>query len=464
MRKTKIVATIGPACDSEEAITQLIEAGVDVFRFNMKHGNVEWHSQRMGLIEKVCDRLGVRVAMMLDLQGPEIRIDHIPGGTRMLRDGETFRFVPEGENDVVLDRPQIFDEVKVGQTIYADDGFLEFKIVKVGKKFMEVEVVEGGELKERKTTNFVGAKLGVKALVEKDLEHLSLVARHHVDFVALSFVRRAEDMRELKEVMAKYKVDCGVIAKIEHPEAVEHFNEILAESDAIMVARGDLGIEYPMEEVPGLQKMMIRRAREEGKPIIVATQMLESMTTNVRPTRAEVSDVANAVYDSADAVMLSGETASGRYPLRAVKTMAKIAARVDKDCGWGEIGNGTAGLDQTGILLRAATEIAKGEEEVRVLVVLTDSGRKARLLSRLRPCLPVIALSKREKTVDMLKLSYGVIPMEFEYTKGERISKMGIGTILKKKGILEKGKFVLVYGNVAGDSGKTSVVRVMEIK
>jgi len=463
MRKTKIVATIGPVCDSEEAITDLIKAGVDVFRFNMKHGNVEWHSQRMSLVEKVCDKLGVRVAMLLDLQGPEIRIDHIPGGTRLLKQGDRFKFVPEGENDVVLDRPQIFEEVKVGQTVYADDGFLEFKIVKVGKDFMEVEVVEGGELKERKTTNFVGARLGVKALVEKDLEHLSLVARHHVDFVALSFVRRAEDMKELRGVVAKYKVDCGVVAKIEHPEAVEHFNEILAESDAIMVARGDLGIEYPMEEVPGLQKMMIRRAREEGKPIIVATQMLESMTTNVRPTRAEVSDVANAVYDGADAVMLSGETASGKYPLKAVKTMAKIVGRVDKDCDPGEIGDGVAGMDQTAILLRAATEVARWDKEVKALVVLTDSGRKARLLSRLRPCLPIVALSKKEKTVDMLKLSYGVMPMEFEYTRGERISKMKISEMLKHKGILLSGKFVLVYGNVAGDSGKTSVVRVMEV-
>lgn len=463
MRRTKIVATIGPACETKEKIEEMIEAGVDVFRFNMKHATVEWHSEKMGWVEQVCKKMGVRVGMLLDLQGPEVRIDGIDEAMRVEK-GQRVKFVAPGNEGIWLDHPQIFAGLKKGQVVYADDGFLEFVVVEASKEMAVMKVVEGESIKPRKTVNFPGMHLDFQALVEKDLENLSLASRHHVDFVALSFVRSGADVQMLRKELMKMKVEGKIISKIEHPDAIEKFDEVLAESDGIMVARGDLGIEYPMEEVPGLQKMMVRRCREEGKPVIVATQMLESMIENIRPTRAEVSDVANAVYDSADAVMTSGETASGKYPVRAVKTMARIIEKVDESCSPGEIAEEGFGGDQTSAMLKVASELVEYGDEYKALVVLTESGRKARCLSRLRPKVPIVALSREDKTVDQLKLSWGVVPCLFEYKKVDRVSKLKIGEFLQRQGVMGKrGKFVLVYGNVEGDSGKTSVVRVMEV-
>jgi pyruvate kinase len=315
MRKTKIVATIGPACDAPEQIRQMIKAGVNVFRFNMKHSEIEWHSERMERVEHACKELGTRVAILMDLQGPEVRIAEVPDQWQVVENGDTVRFCRPGGNGIVLDHPSVFEVLQKGQTVYADDGFLEFLVTKTTHEYAEAEVVEGGPIKPRKTVNFPGAHLDFAALVEKDLEQLTLTAKHHVDYVALSFVRRAEDVGILRQELSNLKVTSKIIAKIEHPEAIAHFDLILAASDGVMVARGDLGVEYPLEEVPGLQKMIVKRAREEGKPVIVATQMLESMISNPRPTRAEVSDVANAVYEGTDAVMLSAESATGSYPV-----------------------------------------------------------------------------------------------------------------------------------------------------
>lgn len=462
MRRTKITATIGPACETPEKIEELIHAGVDVFRFNTKHGTIEWHSQRMVWVEEVAKKINKTVAILLDLQGPEVRIDGVPEYLEQVTKGQRFRLVEIGEEGVALDHPQVFRELKEGMKVFIDDGMVELVVVETNERWAEVEVVEGEVIKNRKTVNFPGVKLDFPTLVDQDLEKLSLTRRHHIDYVGLSFVRRVEDIRTLRRELVKLEVECGIIAKIEHPEAVTNFDAILAESDGIMVARGDLGIEYPMEEVPGLQKFMVRRCREEGKPVIVATQMLESMTINVRPTRAEVSDVANAVYDSCDSVMLSGETASGKHPLRVVQTMRRIVERID---GENEpVGVVTAeGRNQTEALIKAASDLVKGSDDYRALVVLTESGTKARCLSRLRPRVPIVALSRNTKTVDQLMLSWGVIPYLFEYKKTDRVSKLAIGSLLRRKGIMKRGKYILVYGNVAGDSGKTSVVRVMEV-
>lgn len=469
MRRTKIVATIGPAFDTKEGIQRIVESGVDVIRFNMKHNVLDWHSERMEMVEQVCKEQKRRVAMMIDLQGPEVRIDEVPEKYRQVKPGDKVKFCCAGEDGISLDHPGIFEMINEEGTIYADDGFLEFKIIKKELRCVEVEVVEGGEIKSRKTVNFPGIHLDFPALIEKDIEHLSLTTRHHIDFVALSFVRSANDIKTLREELKKHKVSCKIIAKIEHPDAVIHFDEILDESDGIMVARGDLGIEYPMEEVPGLQKMMIRRCREEGKPVIIATQMMESMINNIRPTRAEVSDVANAAYDSADALMLSGETAMGKHPSRVVKTMAKIVEKVDHSAEKPIIKIDWDHSGQTAAVVSSAYQLMKsgyhGACDLQAFVMLTETGRTAQYLSRLRPDLPIYALSQEHLTLDQLKLSWGITPVYCEsYSKAEVLDAKSVIDHLKSLGLVEEGKqVIMIYGEKMGKPGLTSAIRVQTV-
>jgi pyruvate kinase len=331
-----------------------------------------------------------------------------------------------------------------------------------------VEVIEGGELKNRKTVNFPGVSLDFPCLVEKDLELLSLAAKHTVDFVALSFVRNADDIMVLRQEMEKLKVDCAVIAKIEHPDAVQRFEEILDAADGVMVARGDLGIEYPIQSVPALQKLIVNRCQEEGKPVIVATQMLESMIHNPRPTRAEVSDVANAVYDQADAVMLSGESAAGKYPLRAVKMMVNIAESTEVSESCTKHGNTKSTGCQGEALVAAANQLActymMNESRISSFVVLTETGRTTQFLSRLRPDFPIFSLSKHTRTLDRLKLVWGVEPVYYEYAKDEETNPTQVLKSLEKEGYLHTGeKVIVIYGERWGQPGQTSVVRIQEV-
>lgn len=471
MRRTKIVATIGPASESAEKIEQLIEAGVNVFRFNMKHGNVDWHTEKVLRVEQICQKLGKRVATLIDLQGPEVRVDGLPETPFVLKPGDTFWFVSPNstKKGVILDHPQVFKSVKEGNTIYADDGFLEFTVLEVAKDGAKVEVIEGGELKNRKTVNFPGTSLDFPCLVDKDLELLSLAARHKIDYVALSFVRNADDIKVLRQEMDRMHINCAIIAKIEHPDAVKNFEEILAAADGIMVARGDLGIEYPIEEVPALQKMIVNRSIEEGKPVIVATQMLESMHTNPRPTRAEVSDVANAVYDRADATMLSGESAAGKYPVRAVKMMASIQEKTETSAGEligcpVDVYPGTQGE----ALVTAAYQLAESYQDVnhpiKAFVVLTQTGKTAMNLSRLRPSLPIFALSNEVNVLDRLQLVWGVEPVKYDYAPDAETNTRAVLKHLEEKGYVHTGdKVIAIYGERLGKPGQTSVVRVQEV-
>jgi len=471
MRRTKIVATLGPASESEEKIESLILAGVDVFRFNMKHGNVAWHSEKMIRVEKIAKKLNRRVATLIDLQGPEVRVDGLPKDPFIAEAGDKFWFITPNstKKGVVLDHPGVMRLVKVGSSVLADDGFLEFEVTKVETDGFEVKVIEGGELKNRKTANFPGISLDFPCLVEKDLELLSIAARHTVDYVALSFVRNAKDIEILKQEMDKMKVDCAVIAKIEHPDAIAHFEEILAAADGIMVARGDLGIEYPMEEVPMLQKMIVKRCQEEGKPVIVATQMLESMISNPRPTRAEVSDVANAVYDRADAVMLSGESAAGKYPIRAVKMMASVADKVEASM----VGLVPAMAEchpggQSEAIVAAAYQLSKtyhdNGSQISAFVVLTETGKTARYLARTRPNIPIYSLSNETKALDRLKLVWGVEPVYYKYAKDEQTDTYAVLSNLQQQNLVQKGeKVIVIYGERWGRPGQTSVVRIQEV-
>jgi pyruvate kinase len=470
MRRTKIIATLGPASESAEKIEALIHAGVDVFRFNMKHGTVDWHSEKVVRVEDICKHLGKRVATLIDLQGPEVRIDGLPHAPFLLNEGDHFWFVaPDSKRSgVIIDHPAVISLMKPGNQLLADDGFLEFEITVVEADGFEVKVIQGGELKDRKTVNFPGVSLDFPCLVEKDIEILSLAARHTIDYVALSFVRNADDINILKQEMAKMSIDCAIIAKIEHPDAILNFEEILAASDGIMVARGDLGIEYPIEEVPALQKMIINRCQQEGKPVIVATQMLESMISNPRPTRAEVSDVANAVYDRADAVMLSGESAMGKYPVRAVQMMAAIAEKTESAAALRpyliETTPGTQGEALVAAAHQLASTYAEKGARISAIVVLTETGRTARYLAKLRPNFPIYALSKEIPTLDRLHLVWGVEPVFYDYASDEETDTYKVLKHLQQKDHLPSGeKVIIVYGERWGHPGQTSVVRVQSV-
>ena len=367
-----------------------------------------------------------------------------------------------------MDHPAVISLVKLGNIIYADDGFLEFRVTQTKKDAFEVEVTEGGELMNRKTINFPGLKMDFPCLVDKDLELLSLTARHTVDYVALSFVRSPEDVMTLQREIEKLKVDSAIIAKIEHPEAVAHFEEILNIAGGIMVARGDLGIEYPLEEVPALQKMMVQRAIEVGKPVIVATQMLESMHTKPRPTRAEVSDVANAVYDRADAVMLSGETAIGKYPVKAVAMMSAICEKTEPVIPTYHPEATMEMGPQSEAVVAAAYQLgltfSEKTKRIRAYVVMTETGKTARLLAKLRPTVPIYALSDRVGTLDKLKLNWGLEPVHFAYDKNRETKPREVLAVMVERGILNVGdKVIVIYGERWGEAGQTSVVRIQEV-
>lgn len=469
MRKTKIVATIGPASDSEEHIEQLIKAGVNVFRFNMKHSDLEWHGERMQRVDAVSDRLGIRVGVLIDLQGPEVRIASLPEGMTEVKTGDTFWFGKEGSDCVVLDHPDVLNTIKEGQVIYANDGFLEFVVVELGHERIRVEVVQGDKIATRKTVNFPGAELDFPTLTDVDLAQLELATHHHVDFVALSFVRNPHDVTLLREELKKLNLGCKIVAKIEHPNAVDSFDAILEVSDAIMVARGDLGLEYPLEQVPVLQKQIVHKCVDKGKPVIVATQMLESMTDHPRPTRAEVSDVANAIYDGADAVMLSGETAGGQFPVKAVKIMALVAEHAEKEAMYPETSIDWKTGGQTAAIVGAADRLAelaaKEDVPIQAFVALTETGKTVSFLARMRPELPILAVSGTDKTLDQLTLTWGAIPVQFGHEVGQPVQVGDVVRSMAEQGKLHRGdKVIVIHGDSWGASFGTSIVRIQTVE
>jgi pyruvate kinase len=470
LRKTKIVATIGPASCEKQTMTDMLRNGVDVFRFNMKHNVPEWHRDHIAQLAACCENEKMRAGVLIDLQGPEVRVQQLPNGAAQqeLRAGELVRFSSEGNEGIILDHNGVYTYLSSGQTVYADDGLLEFQLTQVTDTYAEAEVLIGGELHVRKTMNFPGVSFDFPALAKRDIGCLSVMANQQVDYIALSFVRSVEDIMALKEAMKKYSISAKIVAKIEHPDAVKNLSVIIQASDAVMVARGDLGIEYPMEEVPTLQKNIIAACRSAGKPVIIATQMLESMKNAVRPTRAEVSDVANAVYDRADAVMLSTETASGKYPVRAVKTMARIARQVDRVVTIPELESDELYEDQTAAVVSAAHQLMRhsfhGANDIDAFVLLTETGKTVQYLSRLRPSLPIIALSGNIETLKQLQLLWGVYPLLYDFSKQGRIDEPAILSTLCRQGVIKKGKrVVMIYGHLWGVPGNTSVVRIQQV-
>ena len=410
-RNLKIVATLGPASNDYHMIRELFMAGADVFRMNMSHGDHEGHRKVHAIIRQVEQDTGRPIAILADLQGPKLRCGVIAGGKAKLKKGQAFRFdldpTPGDATRANLPHPEIFQALEPGEELLVNDGKIRLEVVKCGADFADCKVMVGGKISDRKGVNVPGVVLPLAALSPKDRDDLEFACELGVDWLALSFVQRPEDVEEARELA---KGRAAILSKIEKPAAVKAFDAILAVSDGIMVARGDLGVELPVQNVPPIQKRLVLSSREAGKPVIVATQMMESMIDSPVPTRAEVSDVATAIYEGADAVMLSAESAAGSYPVQAVTTMDAIAQEVEADPTYREgieafhrIHRGSVAFG----IVSAAREIAE-QTDIKAICCFTHSGTTAQLTARERPRVPIIALTPLVKTARRLCLYWGI--------------------------------------------------------
>ena len=466
-KSTKIVATIGPASDQPEVIAKLINAGVNVFRFNMKHGTLDWHKERIQRVLEEAEKLKIQVSILLDLQGPELRIETFEHQDVVINPGNDVVFSPyltTDPNVVCISHHLIFKNIKVGDRILVDDGFSEFLVKEKRGDQIVAEVIDGKVIKDHKGVNFPGQHVDLPSLIEADLKRLDLAAQHHIDFIALSFCRSKEDVAILKKEMKGRNITADVIGKIENQEAVDNMDEIIEATEGIMIARGDLGIEVPYRELTYIQKTLIDKCRNAHKPVIVATQMLQSMIENPLPTRAEVSDVANAIFDGTDAIMLSGETASGSYPVKAVEAMTQIALfNEDKVqvkpvvCDF---------KTQLTLLVNAVNSMVHKSNDVKIdaLVVFTETGKSARALSSYRLRVPLIAVTRDEKVVGKLNLCYGVKAFHMDFPEGRFELPTNIIEKLIKIGALTKGqRVIMTHGTKWREAGKTNTLTLIEI-
>lgn len=466
MKLTKIVATIGPASDTEEIISHLIESGVNVFRFNTKHGTVSWHEERIRRVQKVAERMGKDIGILMDLQGPEIRLETFDKQGLGISKDEVVRITLEPTDkfkSFCIPRKEVFDSLKKDDQILIDDGTIELKVLSVGKKEIETISLDEGIIGHRKGVNFPGVKIDLPSLIEDDKKKLSMAGVTKVDFVALSFCRTKKDIEVLRSEMKKRKLDALVVAKIESKEALDNIDEIVDAADALMVARGDLGVEIPIEQLAYWQKKIIEKCRLKNKPVITATQMLQSMIENPRPTRAEATDVANAVLDGTDAVMLSGETASGKYPRKAVQAMGRIAMFNEQHDNVSKIN--FVPENQTDIIVRAVGQILDQQHlKVKMVLVFTHSGETARSLSRLRLGLPIIAATADQHVVDQLTLSYGVLAIKTRYAESDFKLPNPVVEMMIKRGLVEKGdNLVVVHGQHYYEKASTNAVALIRI-
>ena len=468
-KKTKIVCTIGPATESADMLEKLVEAGMNVMRLNFSHGDFNEHQGRVDNLRKVMKKTGKTVAILQDLGGPKIRIGSFKDEKGIvLKPGQSFTLTTnESERDsgdehrVFINYPKLPAEVKVGGTIMIHDGRKRLIVTKIKGNDVICKVVVGGPLGNKKGVNLPDSELTIHALTAKDRKDLEFGLKNKVDFFALSFVRRPEDIHELREILKKSKSDARIIAKIETPQALSCLEEVVDAADGIMVARGDLAIEIPAEEVPMAQKRMIEACIAAGKPVITATQMLESMIKSPIPTRAEVSDVANAIMDGTDAIMLSEETTLGEYPVEAVKMMTKIALRVEADnCSCENMVDHEDEHGDTDIICQSAVRVAH-DADAKFIVALTRTGRTARMVARYRPSEPTIVLSDSPKHLNKLALSYGCQPISAPTFKTVEeamkvVREVAFGNKLAKKG----EKVVLVWGYPFGKSKDTNLILV----
>lgn len=471
-KSTKIVATIGPATETEEIIKDLINAGMNVARFNTKHGTPEWHQERMKRVKKVAKEMGRSVGILLDLQGPEIRITLPSDEPFAVKPGDHVTFTSDEKNKTPKTPfiPQIVvDTLEVGHHISIDDGIGEFEVVEKHADKIVCSAKGTFEVKQRKTLNTPGILIDLPSLIPADLVQLDGANNELVDFVGLSFVRNEHDISILRKELEERKLDAAIVAKIENQAAIENFEEILDASDAIMVARGDLAVEVPFEELAHWQKVLIKKSREKAKPVITATQMLKSMVDNPVPTRAEVTDVANAIYDGTDAIMLSEETTIGKFPVKAVATQAKIAAFNEQYAKPTPIK--THDTDESAYITHAAVSLLEisalttNKINIDKIVCLTETGQTARNIARFRPHVPMHALTSNMKAFTKMSLIYDVTPHIVELPKGEQLeSSEKILNSLTELGIARSGEnILLVHGTFWRKPGLTNTLSILQI-
>ena len=464
MRRAKIVCTLGPATSSEESILALVEAGMDVARLNLSHGSHEDHRSNVLKVREASDRTGHAVGILADLQGPKIRTGRFEEGPITLATDDVFtittRDVPGGQHEVGTTYDGLPGDVRPGDLLLVDDGKIAFQATTVTETDVVCAVVEGGVLSNNKGINLPGVAVSVPALSEKDKEDLRFALELRVDFIALSFVRSAQDMDAVREVMDEVGITVPVIAKIEKPQAVDNLEQIIEAFDGLMVARGDLGVELPLEEVPLVQKDAVERCRRHGKPVIVATQVLESMITNSRPTRAEASDAANAVLDGADAIMLSGETSIGAFPVEAVRTMAEIIRHTEEH-GIDRIAPLRTPPVTIGGAIAAAGASIGGLIGVTYLCTFTHTGESARRMAQVRHPLPILAFTPLQSTRSQLTLTWGVETFLTENPRHTDDYAKIVDRILIANGRLSEGeRVVIIAGSPPGIPGSTNALRV----
>ena len=467
MRKTKIICTIGPACESEDVLAAMCLAGMNVARLNFSHGTHEDALLKINRIKAVRERLGLPIAILLDTKGPEYRIKTFKDGRVVIPDGAPFTFctddVPGDETQVSVNYSNLAREMQPGERILVNNGLLIFEVVSTDDTHVFCTTIAGGELSDRKSMAFPNKVLQSVYLSEADKADLLFGIENDVDFVACSFVSRAQDLRDVKAFLQENGGDgISLIAKIENRSGVDNIEEICEECDGIMIGRGDMGVEIPFEQLPAIQKGLITKCRLLGKRVITATEMLESMIHNPRPTRAEISDVANAVYDGTSAVMLSGETAAGKYPVETIKAMAKICVEAEKTIDYKQRfrDNGFRIRNTADAVSHASCDMAI-DIDAKTIVACSLSGATARMISRFRPPVDIIGLTVNEKTYRQLALSWGVIPAKCEIFQSlDVLFYTGVKVAQSVLSLQEGDRIVITGGLVNGTSGNTNLIKV----
>ena len=468
MRRTKIICTMGPATDNEDVLRDLMLNGMDVARLNFSHGSHEEALERINRIKKVRDELNIPVAILLDTKGPEVRIKDFKEGKVELKEGQKFTLCTDDvvgdENQVSITYANLPNDVKVGSKILIDDGLIEMEVISVKNSKILCKVKNGGVVSNKKGVNVPNVALSMPYMSQKDIDDILFGIEQDVDFIAASFVRTADDIREIKTLLRDNGGrDIRIIAKIENAEGVDNIDDIIRETHGIMVARGDMGVEIDMHDLPVLQKSLIKKTYRAGKVVITATQMLDSMIRNPRPTRAEATDVANAIYDGTSAIMLSGETAAGMYPIEALKTMVRIAVRTEQDINYLQrfkMRKTMSNPDVTNAISHATCTMA-GDLNAAAIITVTKSGRTARMVSKYRPNCPIIGGCLTEKIYRQLALSWGVIPLMIEEkTQAEELFDYAVDAA-EAAGIISKGDVVVLTAGVPlGVSGTTNLIKV----
>ena len=472
MRKTKIICTLGPATDQGDILEQLVLAGMDVARFNFSHNSCEEQKVRMDQVKALREKHKRPIACLLDTKGPEIRIKTFKEGKVVLERGQDFCLTTrevEGTQDIVsITYKDLIHDISVGSSILIDDGLIELKVTAIDGEDIHCKVLNGGTVSNRKGVNVPGVKLSMPYLSKKDQEDILFGIQEDVDFIAASFTRNAKDVEQIRKLLKKNGgEDIKIIAKIENAEGVDNIDAIIEASDGVMVARGDMGVEIPEEEVPILQKMIIQKVCAAGKIVITATQMLDSMMKNPRPTRAETTDVANAIYDGTSAIMLSGETAAGAYPVESLKTMAKIALRTEQAINYQKRFNHMAIIDNPGITdaICHATCSTAYDLNAKAILTVTKSGFSARMISRFRPECTIIGCAMEDKVCRQLNLSWGVQPILLKEEWEVFVLFDRAVNAAKNQGLLEEGDVTVITSGVPiGRSGTTKMMKVQVVE